>query len=211
MSLLKRIEKGQVAGGGTPSPAPAGGGASGGAPAAQPPAGGGLSGGGSLRQRRETILDAVSSQSTDVKDLVRQRLLNELPPGESFDISKAAELRTRIEELFSQILAEEQIVLAKNERIKLLEETVADMLGFGPLEPLLADETITEIMTIGHEKVYIERKGRLEVAPTHFESEEHLRRIIDRIVSPLGRRIDESQPLVDARLPDGSRRSEERR
>jgi pilus assembly protein CpaF len=121
------------------------------------------------------------------------------------DISRSEELRNRIDELFNTILAEENIVLPKNERKRLRDQIVADMLGFGPLEPLLEDPEVTEIMTIGSEKVYVERKGRLEVAPIRFDSEEHLRRIIDRIVSPLGRRIDESSPLVDARLPDGSR------
>jgi pilus assembly protein CpaF len=146
----------------------------------------------------------VSGQ-VDIKDLVSQRLLSQLDPGETLDLTKGEELRNRIDELFNTILAEENIVLPKNERKTLRDQIVADMLGFGPLETLLEDPTVTEIMTIGHEKIYVERKGRLEVAAVHFESEEHLRRIIDRIVSPLGRRVDESSPLVDARLPDGSR------
>jgi len=141
----------------------------------------------------------------DVKDLVQRRLLDELGPGESFDLNKSDELRTRIDEIFNMILAEENIVLARNERRRLHEQIVAEILGFGPLEPLLEDPDITEIMTVGHEKVYVERKGLIEPAQVHFESEEHLRRIIDRIVAPLGRRIDEQSPLVDARLPDGSR------
>ncbi len=198
MSLLKRIEKGQPASGGsgatpgTPGTGPA--------PTGPRPPEGGASG---LRQRRESLYEMVSGQ-VDIKDLVQQRLLRDIGPG-GIDMNKSEELRAKIDELFNTILAEENIVLPKNERKNLRDQIVADMLGFGPLEPLLEDPTITEIMTLGHEKVYIERKGRLEVAPIHFESEEHLRRIIDRIVAPLGRRIDESQPLVDARLPDGSR------
>jgi pilus assembly protein CpaF len=82
---------------------------------------------------------------------------------------------------------------------------VAEILGYGPIEPLLADETITEIMVNGADSIYIERKGMLEKVNASFESDEHLMRIIDRIVAPLGRRIDESSPYVDARLPDGSR------
>ncbi|NLH07469.1 MAG: CpaF family protein [Chloroflexi bacterium] len=111
----------------------------------------------------------------------------------------------RIDELFNQILMEENIVLARHERRRLHEQIVAELLGYGPIEPLLDDPEVTEIMTVGHDKVYVERKGLIEEVPVHFESEEHLRRIIDRIVAPLGRRIDESSPLVDARLPDGSR------
>jgi pilus assembly protein CpaF len=82
---------------------------------------------------------------------------------------------------------------------------VAEILGYGPIEPLLARDDVTEVMVNGPSSVYIETQGRLELTDIKFESEEHVARIIDRIVSPLGRRIDESQPYVDARLPDGSR------
>ncbi|NDJ52814.1 MAG: CpaF family protein [Chloroflexi bacterium] len=114
-------------------------------------------------------------------------------------------MRQRIDEIFTQILQEENIVLSGRERRHLYDQIVAELLGFGPLEALLADDKVTEIMTIGAKKVFIEKSGKLVLAPTQFESEAHLRRIIDRIVAPLGRRVDESSPLVDARLPDGSR------
>lgn len=159
-----------------------------------------------MRQRREAVAGAVGQVgSVDIKERVQRRLLEDLGPGETFDMTRSEDLRTRIDELFNQILMEENIVLARNERRRLHEQIVAELLGYGPIEPLLDDPEITEIMTVGHEKVYIERQGLLEPVPIHFESEEHLRRIIDRIVSPLGRRIDESSPMVDARLPDGSR------
>ncbi len=141
----------------------------------------------------------------DIRERVQRRLLEDLGPGETFDLSKSEELRTRIDELFNNILQEENIVLARNERRRMHEQIVADLLGYGPIEPLLDDPDITEIMTVGFEKVYVERRGKIEIAPVHFESEDHLRRIVDRIVAPLGRRIDESSPKVDARLPDGSR------
>ncbi len=159
-----------------------------------------------MRPRREPIHGAIGQVGgIDIRERVQRRLLEDLGPGETFDMSRADDLRARIDDLFNQVLMEENIVLARNERRRLHEQIVAEMLGFGPLEPLLDDPEITEIMTIGHEKLYIERKGLLESVPVHFESEDHLRRIIDRIVAPLGRRIDESSPLVDARLPDGSR------
>lgn len=159
-----------------------------------------------MRQRREAVHGVMGQVGgVDVKELVQRRLLEDLGPGETFDLSRSEELRARIDDLFNQILMEENIVLARHERRRLHEQIVAELLGFGPLEPLLDDPEITEIMTIGYSKVYIERKGLLEEVPVRFESEEHLRRIIDRIVAPLGRRIDESSPLVDARLPDGSR------
>jgi pilus assembly protein CpaF len=121
------------------------------------------------------------------------------------DISKTDEVRRTIQELFEQILAEENIVLSRPERVRLFEQISAEILGFGPLQPLLEDESITEIMVNGAKNIYIERKGKIHRVPMTFESNEHVMRIIDRIVAPLGRRIDESSPYVDARLPDGSR------
>jgi pilus assembly protein CpaF len=121
------------------------------------------------------------------------------------DISQTDEVRRTIEEMYDTILAQESIILSRTERQRLFEQIVAEILGYGPIEPLLADETITEIMVNGSQSIYIERKGMIEKVNTTFESDEHLMRIIDRIVAPLGRRIDESSPYVDARLPDGSR------
>jgi pilus assembly protein CpaF len=107
--------------------------------------------------------------------------------------------------LFEQILTEENIVLSRPERARLFEQIAAEILGFGPLQPLLEDDSITEIMVNGSKNIYIERKGKLHRVPVTFENNEHVLRIIDRIVAPLGRRIDEASPYVDARLPDGSR------
>jgi pilus assembly protein CpaF len=121
------------------------------------------------------------------------------------DVSQTADVRRTIEELFENILAEEKIVLSRPERRRLFEQIVAEILGLGPIEPLLADDGITEIMVNGAKQIYIERAGKIHREPASFESDDHLMRIIDRIVAPLGRRIDESSPYVDARLPDGSR------
>ncbi|MCH8093199.1 MAG: CpaF family protein [Chloroflexi bacterium] len=121
------------------------------------------------------------------------------------DVTQTADVRRQIEELFESILTEMNIVLSRPERRRLFEQIVAEILGLGPIEPLLADETITEIMINGAKNIYIEREGKIVREPTSFESDDHLMRIIDRIVAPLGRRIDESSPYVDARLQDGSR------
>jgi pilus assembly protein CpaF len=121
------------------------------------------------------------------------------------DVSQTAEVRQTIEELFENILADERIVLSRPERRRLFEQIVAEILGLGPIEPLLADGSITEIMVNGAKQIYVERSGKIFREPATFESDDHLMRIIDRIVAPLGRRIDESSPYVDARLPDGSR------
>jgi pilus assembly protein CpaF len=138
----------------------------------------------------------------DLKSRVQQKLLSELDP--SMD-TRSAEVRNTIEELFNTILAEENIVLSRAEKTRLFDQIVAEILGFGPLEILLADETVSEIMVNGAKNVYVEQKGRLTRSNVVFENEDHVLRVLDRIVAPLGRRIDESSPMVDARLPDGSR------
>jgi pilus assembly protein CpaF len=134
---------------------------------------------------------------------VQNKLLAEIDP--SMDVTRTEEVRRTIQNLFEQILVEENIVLSRPERARLFEQIAAEILGFGPLQSLLEDDTITEIMVNGPKNIYIERKGKIHRAPITFESNEHVMRIIDRIVAPLGRRIDESSPYVDARLPDGSR------
>ncbi len=140
---------------------------------------------------------------SNLKNRVQARLMNELD--QTIDTSRKNEIRAHIEELFYSILSEESIVLARAERERLLEAIIADITGFGPLETLLADETITEIMVNGPKNVFVERAGTIFRAPVTFEDDDHVMRVLDRIVAPLGRRIDESSPLVDARLPDGSR------
>jgi pilus assembly protein CpaF len=139
----------------------------------------------------------------DLKTRVQNKLLAEIDP--SMDVSRTEEIRRTIQNLFEQILAEENIVLSRPERARLFEQIAAEILGLGPLQALLEDDTITEIMVNGPKNLYIERKGKLHRVPVTFESNEHVMRIIDRIVAPLGRRIDESSPYVDARLHDGSR------
>ncbi|MBN1302881.1 MAG: CpaF family protein [Anaerolineales bacterium] len=189
MSLLKRIEQGQ--GGSQNMPGDQGGGE-----------GSRLS---SLQARR-TSAPASGPQVgsyLDLKTRVQNKLLAELDP--SMDIGKTDEVRRTIQDLFEQILSEENIVLSRPERARLFEQIAAELLGLGPLQPLLEDETITEVMVNGAKNIYIERKGKLHRVPVTFENNDHVMRIIDRIVAPLGRRIDESSPYVDARLPDGSR------
>ena len=95
--------------------------------------------------------------------------------------------------------------LTSDERTRLVREIVDDIVGYGPIEPLLEDDSVTEVMVNGHDRIYVERAGKLELADTTFADNAHLMRIIEKIVSQVGRRIDEASPLVDARLPDGSR------
>lgn len=155
-----------------------------------------------LRVRKPAVAPARDAYM-DLKNRIQDRLIAEIDP--TMDISRTDEVRRNIEEMYDTILAQESIILSRSERQRLFEQIVAEILGYGPIEPLLADETITEIMVNGSKSIYIERKGKIEKVSASFESDEHLMRIIDRIVAPLGRRIDESSPYVDARLPDGSR------
>jgi pilus assembly protein CpaF len=186
MSLLRRIEQGQT---GTSA-------SDNGNESAQL---------GKLKSRSVSTVSGSSQRDayTDLKARVQNRLLAELDP--TMDITRVGEVRNTIQDLFEQVLAEENIVLTRQERHRLFEQIAAEILGFGPLQPLLEDETITEIMVNGAKNIYIERGGKISRMPISFESDDHVMRIIDRIVAPLGRRIDESSPYVDARLPDGSR------
>ena len=102
-------------------------------------------------------------------------------------------------------LALDRTPLTREERKQIVADIADDILGYGPLEPFLRDDTVTEIMVNGPEKVYIERAGKIEATDATFVDDAHLLRIIDKIVSQIGRRVDESSPMVDARLPDGSR------
>ncbi|MBI5960984.1 MAG: CpaF family protein [Chloroflexi bacterium] len=198
MSLLRRIERGGGGGQGQPQ-SPQGG-----------PGGPGDES--KLDRLRRTQVPQTSGTGTDtrpdgggyqdLKSRVQNKLLAELDT--SVD-PRSPQIRDTIEELFGAILSEESITLGRAERQRLFEAIVAEILGFGPLEPLLADDTVTEIMVNGPKNVYIERKGNLLRSNVTFEDEDHVLRVLDRIVAPLGRRIDESSPTVDARLPDGSR------
>ena len=192
MSLLKRIEQGQ----GNSQEQSSG---------SSTNSGGDSSRLSSLQARRVSAPSAAPQVGTyfDLKTRVQNRLLSELDP--SMDITKTEEVRKTIQSLFEQILSEENIVLSRPERARLFEQISAEILGLGPLQPLLEDESVTEIMVNGAKNIYVERKGKIHRVPVTFESNDHVMRIIDRIVAPLGRRIDESSPYVDARLADGSR------
>ena len=111
----------------------------------------------------------------------------------------------RIAALVDRTIAKGAYAVTREEHARLVEEMVHDVTGFGPLEPLLSDPTITEVMVNGPDHIYIERRGKIERIDSVFLNDQHVLRVIDRIITPLGRRIDESSPRVDARLPDGSR------
>ncbi len=147
--------------------------------------------------------EQVSADAYMIRDRVQRRLLAEAD-GE-VDLTHIPQMHQMIESLFNRVLAEENLLYTRAVRGRLLDWVISDILGFGPLEPLLTEPTITEVMVNGYDNVYIERYGKVEKTKVTFENEAHLMRIIDRIVAPLGRRVDESSPMVDARLPNGFR------
>jgi pilus assembly protein CpaF len=116
-----------------------------------------------------------------------------------------AMLRRRVEELVEEKLRAEKLPYSRQIRNRLVSDMADEILGFGPIEPLLRDPTVTEVMVNRPDQVYCERFGKLELTDITFRDLEHIRHVIDKIVTPLGRRVDESSPMVDARLPDGSR------
>jgi pilus assembly protein CpaF len=121
------------------------------------------------------------------------------------DATGATDVLIKVEAIVDEIIFGSRFTVTRGERLRLIDDVVAEITGFGPLEPFLRDETVTEVMVNGPSQVYVERKGKLELTNVVFRNDEHVRHIIDRIIAPLGRRIDESSPKVDARLPDGSR------
>ena len=149
---------------------------------------------------------AASQQEpfAELKNKVHMSVISELGP-QLFNIAiDPAELRNRVMADVRRHLSDEA-GLAREDRDRLTAEILDDILGYGPLERLIADDSITEIMCNGPDDVWIERGGKLYETTVRFTDESHLRRIINKIVSQIGRRIDEASPMVDARLPDGSR------
>src|SRR6195256_647995 len=191
MSLLRRIE-GQRPAGQPAAPQ---------APGAPPPAGGPPQppSEGPLTQSTAPARDA----NRDVRIKLQTRIINNLDP--RLDLADAKAVRSSIEEMFNKFIDEEGVVVTRVERQKMLESILDEILGFGPIEPLLKDDTITEVMVNGPFRCYVERKGKLQLSDVTFQSDEHVMRIVERIIAPIGRRVDESKPYEDARLPDGSR------
>ncbi|HWT19674.1 MAG TPA: CpaF family protein [Variovorax sp.] len=151
---------------------------------------------------------ALSSFASDAYKLLKERMHLKLL--DRFDLAvletlKPEVLRHEISTMVARLLQEEPEALNDIERRTLIRDIQHEMLGFGPIELLMADPTVSDILVNSHDQIYVERKGRLELTDVSFTDEKHLLRIIDKIVSLVGRRIDESSPMVDARLPDGSR------
>lgn len=172
----------------------------------------------SLRDRLEDIKNdtAVAPVATQQSGFVERKSYRELKTRihrkllDRVDLAmmetmSPEQLREELKTMVERLLAEETLAINDAERKSLVRDIQHEVLGLGPLEPLMADPTISDILVNTYRQVYVERKGKLELTDVHFENEAHLLKIIDKIVSGVGRRVDESSPMVDARLPDGSR------
>ena len=147
---------------------------------------------------------ARRAQYLEVRGSVHRKLLTKLNL-EKLATAERSRVEAEIRALVSTLIAESGVPLSVTERDAILGDVIDEVFGFGPLEPLLRDKTISDILVNTHKQVFVERAGRLESVPAAFQDDAHLLRVIDRIVSGVGRRIDDSSPMVDARLPDGSR------
>jgi pilus assembly protein CpaF len=135
----------------------------------------------------------------ELKSLLHKQILSEMKD------DNVEEIIPKLDAMAIEIMKEDESFRGKIDRKIVVDELINDLTGFGPINPLLMDEEITEVMVNGPSHVYVERKGRIELTGIQFRDNEHVMNVIEKIVSPIGRRIDESSPMVDARLPDGSR------
>lgn len=155
-------------------------------------------------EEREQQAEIVAEPFFELRSRIQERIIREIDPelatGEDME-----RLRTQVENLLDVALTDEGAVLSRAERSQVLNDILNEMVGLGPIEPLLSDPTISEVMVNGPDQVFVERNGRLELTEVKFRNNDHVLQIIEKIVAPLGRRIDEASPMVDARLKDGSR------
>ncbi len=156
-------------------------------------------------EARSTATPAQASHSyQQTKSTVHQLLLTRLDL-EAVEVMSPERLRQELSVMVERLLLEENVIVNAQERRNLVRDIQHEMMGLGPLEPLLADPTISDILVNGCKQVYVERRGQLSLTDVTFSDDDHLMKIIDKIVSRVGRRVDESSPMADARLPDGSR------
>ncbi len=163
-------------------------------------------------EREAVMLKTIPRKDphANLKQLIHHRLVEEFvqPAGRAnrkgLEVDGEA-IRQKVETLVGEVATAEGMLLSRTDRNNLVAEVVAEAVGYGPIQPLLNDASVSEIMVNGPRQVFVERAGKLELVPVTFRDDHHVLHVIEKIVAPLGRRIDESSPMVDARLPDGSR------
>lgn len=172
----------------------------------------------SLLKRLETVQDrpttigpvkksasSVADPEKVLKQSIHQAIISEVKSELLNDSSREDELKANISEIADRVIVDSGLLVTRQDRQRIVQQLGDEVLGFGPITSLLNDDDVTEIMVNSAQQVYVERKGRLELSGVTFRDSEHVIQVIEKIVAPLGRRIDESSPMVDARLPDGSR------
>ena len=157
-----------------------------------------------IKPAHASEMDFHSPSYQQLKHRLHQILLERIDLERLQQLS-AEQFRRELSHLVERLIDDEKIMVNQAERRQLVIDMQHEMLGFGPLEPLLADPTVSDILVNTHSQIYVERRGKLELTPITFNDDDHLLKVIEKIVSRVGRRIDESSPMVDARLPDGSR------
>src|SRR4051794_31824214 len=148
--------------------------------------------------RRDPVVD-------DLRQKIHHHLIDELGPLLYDRRLSEDDLRVRVQDHLQKALAKEKAPLSAADKAQLVQDVSDDILGYGPIDRYLKEQDLTEVMVNGPHDIYVERAGKIEQVPAQFVDEDHLRCIIDKIVAQVGRRIDEASPMVDARLPDGSR------
>jgi len=142
--------------------------------------------------------------ATRTTDFIQDQVLMQIEPAAAVRMSQEA-LAAQVEELVGKIAGQHRLLVNETEQRTISARIVDDMVGLGPLEPLLRDESVSDIMINGYKKIYVERRGKLELTPLHFRNDAHVMHVAQRIASWVGRRVDDSSPMLDARLADGSR------
>jgi pilus assembly protein CpaF len=156
-------------------------------------------------QRYRAAGRQVQDPVNDVRLRIQRRLADELGPSLYGGRAQSEDLDARVREVLNELLNREETPLSGTDRARIVKKVIDEVLGHGPIESLLRDPSVTEVMANGPKLIFVERYGRIERTDVEFDDEGHLRRIIDRICARVGRRVDEASPMVDARLPDGSR------
>ena len=163
-------------------------------------------------QERPTTIGPVKKASPTLADpekvlkqAIHQAIISEVKPELLNDATREAELKASISDIADRVIGESGLLVTRQDRQRIAQQLGDEVLGFGPITSLLNDDDVSEVMVNSAQQVYVERKGRLELSDVVFRNNEHVIQVIEKIVAPLGRRIDESSPMVDARLPDGSR------
>lgn len=158
-------------------------------------------------KHKQTVVRSDPHQG--IKAKIHKRIVDEMGSEESKVLTAKDADRVALEEVVARlantVMDEEAVPVPRNDRNRIIIEVVDEVLGYGPIEPLLKDESVSEVMVNSPDQVYVERKGKLILTDVRFRDDAHVMHVIEKIVAPIGRRIDESSPMVDARLPDGSR------